>query len=105
MAFLAGLVYDEEGRRQAAQLLGQGRTALLHIAGARGLEDRRLAAQASQLVDIALDGCRRLGPDIVAPADVETADAFFERYTRRGRSPAHDDASTEKPYRLAGASR
>jgi hypothetical protein len=45
---------------------------------------------ARELADIALDGCRRLGPGFISPADLAVVEAFFDRYTRRRRTPADD---------------
>jgi hypothetical protein len=47
------------------------------------------------LVQIAIEGCEGLGPAYFNPADLEQARAFFECYTRRGRSPADEVHSAE----------
>jgi hypothetical protein len=39
---------------------------------------------------MALDGCTALGDEFVEPADLERAAEYFDRYTRRGLSPADD---------------
>ncbi len=90
LAFVAGLTYHHDSAARALEVVGTPRTALLHVAGARGLADNRLARMARELADIALDGCRRLGPGFISPADMEVAEAFFDRYTRRRRTPADD---------------
>jgi glutamate--cysteine ligase len=107
LAFLAGLTYHPESAARALEVVGKPRTASLHIAGAAGLADPRLGRMARTLVDIALEGCRWLGPDFISEADLSRAGDFFDRYTRRRRSLADDQvASTEPavPVR-AGASR
>lgn len=104
LAVLVGLTHDPISQDQAREVVGPGRTALLHIAGAKGLGDSRLASQAVQLADIALAGCRRLGREIVAEADIETAELFFDRYTRRGRT-LNDDASPSTASLVAEATR
>ena len=40
------------------------------------------------LFELALSGCAGLGPRYFHPSDIEQARAFFDLYTRRGRSPA-----------------
>jgi glutamate--cysteine ligase len=55
-----------------------------------GLHDAALARTASDLFELALSGCAGLGPLYFHPSDLEQARAFYERYTRRGRSPADD---------------
>ena len=95
IAMMTGLCYDDRSLGQAVDLLGTPRTALLHVAGQRGLDDTRLASLACQLVDIGLAGCRRLGSDVVEPGDLERAEDFFNRYTRRRRCPADDDRQAD----------
>jgi len=101
VALLAGLTYDAEAAGAAAEVLGPARTALLHIAGVRGLADHRLARMARELVAIAMTGCRRLGADYLPPGEMEAAEEFFDRYTLRGRSPA-DDQTPERPRSAVG---
>jgi hypothetical protein len=81
--------------RAAADLLGAPDLAVLDRAGREGLRDPALARVAADLVEIALEGCRGLGPGYFHPADLEQARAFFDRYTRRGRCPADDRHSAE----------
>jgi hypothetical protein len=45
---------------------------------------------ATDLFEIALQGCRALGPAYLHPSDLEQAEAFFDQYTRRGRALADD---------------
>ncbi|HEU5303728.1 MAG TPA: hypothetical protein VFU40_03705, partial [Gemmatimonadales bacterium] len=65
---------------------------LLERAGRVGLHDPAIARTAGDLFELALSGCAGLGPHYFHPSDLEQARAFFERYTRRGRSPADDAA-------------
>jgi glutamate--cysteine ligase len=90
IALTAGILYDHSSLRAADDLLGAPQPLLLEVAGRDGLHDPALARTAVDLCDIALSGCRRLGPTYFHPADVELAAAFFDRYTRRGRAPADD---------------
>jgi glutamate--cysteine ligase len=85
-----GLTYDPGALRAAADLLGRPDAGLLHRAGRLGLGDPAIARTAADLAEIALTGCRGLGPGYVHPSDLEQARSFFDRYTRRGRSPADD---------------
>jgi hypothetical protein len=45
---------------------------------------------ARDLFQLALQGCRRLSTGYFDPGDLEEADAYFEQYTRQGRSPADE---------------
>jgi glutamate--cysteine ligase len=94
LALAVGITYDPGAMRAAADLLGTPDTGLLERAGRLGLADPLIGRVATDLVDIALRGCADLGPGYFHPADVEQARAFFDCYTRRGRSPA-DDAVEE----------
>jgi glutamate--cysteine ligase len=95
LALAAGLAYDSGAVRAAADLLGVPDPELLDRAGRTGLRDPDIARVAADLVQIALEGCRGLGPGYFHPTDLEQAKAFFERYTRRGRCPADDRHSAE----------
>ncbi len=90
IALAVGITYDPWALRTAADLLGQPDLGLLDRAGRVGLGDPTIRRQAVDLVDIALAGCRALGPAYFHSSDLEQARAFFEQYTRRGRSPADD---------------
>jgi glutamate--cysteine ligase len=96
LALIGGLVYDDAALAAADRLLGDPDLALLRAAAARGLGDPRLAALARDLFAIALEGCVRLGPRFIQPADLEVARGYCGRYTARGRAPADDwsDAAT-----------
>lgn len=95
LALAVGLSYDSGAVRAAADLLGAPDLGVLDRAGRVGLRDPALARVAGDLVQIALEGCRGLGPGYFHPADLEQAKAFFDRYTRRGRCPADDRQSAE----------
>lgn len=95
VALVAGVVYDPGALRAAADLLGAPDPALLERAGRLGLRDPAIARTAQDLAEIALGGCEGLGPGYFHPADLEQARAFFDRYTRRGRSPADDLSGAE----------
>ncbi|HEX7051233.1 MAG TPA: glutamate-cysteine ligase family protein [Longimicrobiales bacterium] len=88
IALLAGITYHPASRAAAADLLGRPDPALLRCAGQSGLADPAVATRARDLFEIALRGCAALGTGFLAPADLETAAAFFGRYTRHGRAPA-----------------
>jgi glutamate--cysteine ligase len=95
LALAVGLTYDSGAVRAAADLLGAPDLGVLDRAGRVGLRDPELARVASDLVHVALEGCRGLGPAYFHPADLEQAKTFFDRYTRRGRCPADDRQSAE----------
>jgi glutamate--cysteine ligase len=90
LVFLAGLTYDERSFREAADLVGSPDPELLVLAGRDGLKEPRLAATSVDLVEVALQGARRLTPAFFDASDVEEAEAFFARYTLRSRAPADD---------------
>lgn len=90
LALTAGLLYDSGTLHAGADLLGAPDVGLLERAGRLGLRDPVLARTAADLFELALTGCVGLGPQYFHPSDIEQARAFFDRYTRRGRSPADD---------------
>lgn len=90
LALTTGILYDSGALRAAEDLLGSPDPGLLDRAGRYGLHDPAIARIASDLFELALSGCRGLGPGYFHPADLEEAAAFFEHYTRRGRAPADD---------------
>lgn len=90
LALAVGITYDPAALRASAELLGPPDVGLLERAGRLGLGEPRIGSVARDLVDIALRGCADLGPGYFHPADLEQARAFFDCYTRRGRSPADD---------------
>jgi glutamate--cysteine ligase len=90
IALAVGITYEPRALRAAAELLGRPDLGLLDRAGRLGLGDAAIGRTAVQLADIALAGCEALGPAYFHPADLEQARAFFDRYTRHGRSPADD---------------
>ncbi len=90
LALIVGITYDPGAMRAAADLLGPPDAGLLERAGRLGLAEPLIGRVAPDLVDIALRGCADLGPGYFHPADLEQARAFFDCYTRQGRSPADD---------------
>jgi glutamate--cysteine ligase len=90
LVFVAGLVYHRPSLERAADLLGAPDPALLVRSGRDGLTDPVLGENARVLCDIALRGCLALGSEFVDQSDVASAAEYFDRYTRRGRSPADD---------------
>lgn len=96
LALLGGLAYDDAALADASDLL-EDPAGSLECAGHAGLRDPGIASASRQLVDIALAGCARLGRDFLSDADLDTARAFFDRYTHRGRSPADDVRDAAAP--------
>jgi glutamate--cysteine ligase len=90
LALTAGILYDPGSLRAADALLGAPDSGLLERAGRCGLHDPVIARTAADLFQLGLSGCRALGPAYFHPSDLEQANAFFERYTRRGRAPADE---------------
>jgi glutamate--cysteine ligase len=90
LVLIAGLVYHRPNLEAALGVLGAPDFDLLVRAGRDGLTDPTLRANAPTLCDMALEGCAALGSDFVEQADLERAAEYFDRYTRRGLSPADD---------------
>jgi glutamate--cysteine ligase len=90
LALTAGILYDSGALRAAADLLPIPDLGLLERAGRLGLQDPAIARTAVDLFELALLGCEGLGPRYCHPADLEQARVYFDRYTRRSRSPADD---------------
>lgn len=90
VALLSGLVYHRESLRAAAELLAPPDAELLRRAGQVALADAEMGRQARDLFEVGLAGAARLGPAFLQESDLEIARDFFDRYTRRGRSPADD---------------
>jgi len=90
LVLVSGLVYHRPSLEAAAALLGAPDPLLLERSGRDGLRDPRLADVAPTLCDLALAGCGALGAEFVGADDLRTAAEYFDRYTRRGRSPADD---------------
>jgi glutamate--cysteine ligase len=90
LVLVAGLAYHQPSLRAAEALLGAPDPALLVRSGRAGLADDTLRATAPLLCDLALEGCVALGEAFVTSDDLAAAAEFFDRYTRRARSPADD---------------
>jgi glutamate--cysteine ligase len=90
VALLAGILYSSEALYAADALLGSPDPDLLDHAARWGLHDPGFRSTATDLFDIALAGCRSLGPGYLHPSDLEQAEAFFDQYTGRGRALADD---------------
>ena len=90
LVLVAGLVYHRPSLVAAAELLGAPDPALLERSGRAGLADPTLGTKAPLLCDLALDGCEALGEAFVSSADVAVAAEYFDRYTRKRRSPSDD---------------
>jgi glutamate--cysteine ligase len=84
---IAGLAFDAEALLQADELLGTPDPELLERAAREGLRDTALGRGASDLVRIAMEGCRRLG-SLCGDRDIGEALEFFQEFTLPGRSPA-----------------
>jgi glutamate--cysteine ligase len=89
LVLLVGATYHAPSFAEARELLGAPSADLLRAAGRDGLTDPRIASVASDFFQVALRGAAALGR-FVSGEMVDEAREFFERYTRRGRSPADD---------------
>jgi glutamate--cysteine ligase len=90
LVLLAGMTYDPPAARAAADLLGAPSADRLARAGRDGLADAEIGPMARDLFQIAFEGAERLGARFVSGSALDEARAFFDSYTRLGRSPADD---------------
>jgi glutamate--cysteine ligase len=72
MAFVVGIIGDPNAAADALALVGEADESLLLRAGRRGITDPSIASQASDLLEIAQSGCRRLGHSIVSESTMAT---------------------------------
>lgn len=87
------LALDPRATEEAAERLGNPDPLRLVNAGRAGLRDGWLHAAAMDLFDIVIRACARRGPSWYGCENLETVDAFLDRFTRRGRAPG-DEAVT-----------
>jgi glutamate--cysteine ligase len=88
VALLCGLLYDQQAGQEARAVLEPHRPvvpALLASAARRGLGDPVVHDLAVDVLGLALEGALRLGIP-----QAETAEAFLERFTRRGLHPSDE---------------
>ncbi|MFN8572927.1 MAG: glutamate-cysteine ligase family protein [Gemmatimonadaceae bacterium] len=90
LVMVTGLVYGPDGGRSAMEIAGSPDPALLARAGRCGVDDPQLAARSLQLAELGIAECAQLGPAFASDEVLETATAYFQRFTRRHRSPSHD---------------
>jgi glutamate--cysteine ligase len=79
LVFLGGLLYDPSAARAARDLVGDADPDLLVRAGVAGLGDPAIARVATGLRELAIAGCRRLGPAFLDPADLDATVDLFTR--------------------------
>jgi glutamate--cysteine ligase len=85
LLLVAGIVMNGEALAEADELLGQPDPALLRRAAESGLRDESLAVIASELAEIALRGCRRLGSRVDGD-DLDVAREYFDTTVRERRN-------------------
>lgn len=90
VVLLASLTASVDTLRTALEIAGPPDGALLHVAARHGLAHDDLAGRAVELFRLGLDAAEARGADVVAPADLDAAWAFYETYTGAGRAPADD---------------
>jgi glutamate--cysteine ligase len=90
VALVAGIAWHPASTAAALERLPRPNAGLMARAGRDALADPELAAAAGTAVDLALAGCRALGPELLDASDVARAERFFHRYTRAARCPADD---------------
>ncbi|HEY5219673.1 MAG TPA: glutamate-cysteine ligase family protein [Gemmatimonadaceae bacterium] len=88
VALVAGLAWHPECTGAALDALPTPNADLMARAGRDGLSDPDLARAAAAAVELALRGCRALGPALLSSADLTRATRYFDRYTAVGRCPA-----------------
>jgi glutamate--cysteine ligase len=88
-----GLLYDGTARRRVLDVLRPHRRdlpALARRAAREGLADPAVCALAVEVWSYALEGARRLPEGSMRPGDLDTAAAYLDRFTTRGRAPADE---------------
>jgi glutamate--cysteine ligase len=86
------LALDARAMQEAAERLGAPDALRLETAGRRGLRDAWLHDAALDVFDIAIRACVRRGQPWYGGRNLETAIAFRDRFTRRGRAPGDEAA-------------
>ncbi|MEP6620550.1 MAG: glutamate-cysteine ligase family protein [bacterium] len=87
VALVTGIIGDPTASREALAVTGTADSALLACAGHLGVGDARVASRLSDLVDIAMAGCNRLGRDIVSESTLAAIAPLVARaITRAGSS-------------------
>lgn len=79
VVFVAGLIYDAESMRQAADIIGPPSERLLASATRFGLRDASLRDLASDLTSLSIAGARRLGANYLRESHIEEAARYFAR--------------------------
>jgi glutamate--cysteine ligase len=77
VALVCGVVYAKNSALAAMELLGDPDPDLLVRAGQAGLDDPRICARSTTLVQLAIEGCHALGPAYIGQSDIQTAEKFF----------------------------
>ena len=90
LAFLAGIIGAPAAAGAAGEITGAPDADLLERAGRCGLADPAIARRAAELYGLALRAGESAGRSVIDEPSLAVAWEFFERYTRRGRSPAAD---------------
>jgi glutamate--cysteine ligase len=86
MLFTTGILGDAVAARDALALVGAADETTLRRAGRAGMHDFEIASLAGDLVEIALDGCARIGPSVISSSLLEEAGASL-RASVGGRLP------------------
>ncbi|MEX2533761.1 MAG: glutamate-cysteine ligase family protein [Nitriliruptoraceae bacterium] len=89
----AGAIYDPKARDRIHDLLAdvsETSAQQLHLAATSGLSDATLCARAVEVWSFALSGAMRLPQGTFADGDLQSAEAYLDRFTLRGLSPADE---------------
>jgi glutamate--cysteine ligase len=86
--FATGLLVDARAAAGAREVVQAPDAQRLRVAGRRGLADAGLSAKVRELTELALDGCRRLGYQVVGGSTLERArDSFDALLSPAPRAP------------------
>ena len=77
VAFVTGIVYDEESASSASDLMPAPSEQLLERAGRVGLADPEIHRMVSGLTELALSGATRLGDEYISEAELGIAREYF----------------------------
>ena len=90
--FYVGILYDENSLESAFEFLKGDFDSLISLWGKAcyGLKDKALCHKAKKLTELSQEGVQRLGSLFFDSSHLDKADQFYERYTRRSKTPSSD---------------
>ncbi len=97
LTLVCGLLWNRNALLDSIDLLGDPDPADLITAGRSGLRDATLRARATDLIDLALGGCRGLPANVMDQKDVDRAEDIFRVLMAQGRPTAEPPILRARP--------